>query len=1548
MSLQPHDPVVTVRAGGVAPLKAKLPENERASAVSARAYVHPAIADRIVVRLSPEAVAAGTDAEMNALGFGEPEVEADLGQMRYRTLGFPAWALVHDPKKARFALEVTQDFRKAKKRATSKPGHAKEAFDGIAKKLGRTVPHFLPSFWEECGRVLADQSANAMAAQCFEKAREAERAHKLKVDEEARDAVFVEFALLGALSAKTLSQYAKDLEKSAGAKDAWRRFRVIVVQRALGGMPPWSGMSKDLRALIKAAKLDEGKEDDALLKELLDSPSLRRAPGEFWQSYKESIVRVAKDAHARARLRGIFPEPRTSDDDKEKKFRADWFALLDQVKAWDDVPDADLADLLSRAIKYGGAIEPIKALVTRFGPRLAASETKLRVVVGDYWEQPSLDLAELALSLGVPLAEPKDSDGDATSFDDEYECDPVHVAKDPVYGKLLVDLVSSHFGDAEHEKKQRGKAGFLAARRAWLEEEVKDLEGQGLRLVDDTLDLLEEKTNPQTFLEFPDLYARIAKTKIAPALEHTLRAGIADELGWEAYEKAFEGLGEKVTLEGYFPYVVAHDGIHARVIGPQGLALKHDFSIDAKKEKLEHAIYLDGDLLVLFEDKKSYDDKAYWAKSPKDRFELRLYMSGGFGWQTPLEGGGVTVGHLPVRAGDHKIEDDGRNYDHDGQTFFHVEWDGESRSYFEWDPLTNKRGRKSRPTFFEQYIEEGKELDNDASWLHVAPKGMTTSLLGIKDGLLGLRARKKDETYEVERIDGVKWTGKDENLTPHALAFFPGNDRPHVLDVSEANDKRWLGGEIVSVDLHSPDGEHLASLNEDEWASKGWGKVPLPPLAMWHFLSYRDEAASKKLRSIDRVDELMIEDPKKREAAIRARGFTNDKLVEGISGVVEQSIVLQKRLAQFVDDRSKEAAERAPVSGAGEKAVAIHKLSDALSRNKSVVIEDFPDELKAWLTAGRGKATRARMPFPEQSEKDEAKEMMAALAGTIFEDALPNMRIAEIEDAEEDDDNDDDDYEWGALYVDVHGASTIGINRGSDWMIERSNDGTFRIPKGHKVTSDKRLSRGPGAQFIRAWLALEDKVAPWDPAVADRLAEKTGLSRAEAILLAAGLPNIGDYSRDFLGKERREQLNLKVTEADPARGTFREIDSDVLDEIFATAVGEEPASVLTPLTPDASGSCFADRLADAWLAKFGKRVEMPAELLEAAQKDLDLGRDLHRTLSALHAPESVTNITVVERSLPDVMWNRPEGHQAFTHELGSRLMLTIAWVSYATPVGDRVRDKIPALYAKMRKVLEDPKHLWPLGSMYSDHKEKKDLHDVLKVIGGDKVSLAQDDDDKCEDARDDGTLVAGIYGHRLIAGFRPAKVKRWDAASFQAVMKAIGEDDDSSFQIARALLSDSFAQLVARLGETKVEKGQFEANPLLSTPKTVTAVKKEHGISEEAAALYLQLLALAEPTDRAIRRFNAWTPKQHQSAQAELVKKKLVSEGKRERAGREVFLPGGWGKGSGKDLPMEDWKKPFYEANVGRNLPTEPLHTLYARAWKRVESGDGPKFEKVR
>jgi hypothetical protein len=288
----------------------------------------------VVIRLEPDAVAEGIDAEMVAFGFSAPTVTKALGQVRSRTLGFPGWALVHEPKKAKAALDVTEDMRKAKRLVAAKPGHAKDAFEKIAKQLQRTAPQFLPSFWEEVGRVVADQASTTMAAQFFEKARTAERAYKLKTDPEVADEAFVEFALLGALSAKTLSQYAKDLVKQAGGAEAYRRFRAIVVKRGLGGMPPYSGMGKDLTSLAKAAKANEEEESDKLAEELIEAPGVNKAPIEFWTTYLASLKRLAgAKPEIKTRLRAIWPEPRGGSDEKKQEFAGAWVEMLHEVGA---------------------------------------------------------------------------------------------------------------------------------------------------------------------------------------------------------------------------------------------------------------------------------------------------------------------------------------------------------------------------------------------------------------------------------------------------------------------------------------------------------------------------------------------------------------------------------------------------------------------------------------------------------------------------------------------------------------------------------------------------------------------------------------------------------------------------------------------------------------------------------------------------------------------------------------------------------------------------------------------------------------------------------------------------------------------------------------------------------------------------------------------------------------------------------------------------------------------------------------------------------------
>ena len=217
--------LTVLAAGGLLAPDAKSPAKEPVDDVGARAYRHAALPGRVVVRLSPENLQKGDDLEMDVLGFGAAEERGTVGKRRRRALGFPAWALVHDPKNARYALDLVKDLKKAARKARSKPGHAKEAIDALGETLGRSVPQFLPSFYEEVGRAFVEADAHSYAAQYFEKAREAERVHALDIDEDVRRDAFLEFALAGAVAIKSLTAYAKDLEKSRTPEIAYAQFR---------------------------------------------------------------------------------------------------------------------------------------------------------------------------------------------------------------------------------------------------------------------------------------------------------------------------------------------------------------------------------------------------------------------------------------------------------------------------------------------------------------------------------------------------------------------------------------------------------------------------------------------------------------------------------------------------------------------------------------------------------------------------------------------------------------------------------------------------------------------------------------------------------------------------------------------------------------------------------------------------------------------------------------------------------------------------------------------------------------------------------------------------------------------------------------------------------------------------------------------------------------------------------------------------------------------------------------------------------------------------
>ena len=227
-----------------------------ASPAQARAYTHPALPGRTVVRLTTDALAQVEDTTLTSLGFTHTGTPTPVGHTRTRTTGFPEWPILTDPANARHALNLVGDLRRIEKTARAKPGNAKKGIDELARMLDESAPHFLPTFLEEAARIFLRSDNRSYATQYFGKAREAERAHSLNIDEERHRQVFLEFALAGAVSAKELSAEGKALLERYSAGVALESFLTLNIERVKGGMPPYGGLAADVRRLAQEAGAD--------------------------------------------------------------------------------------------------------------------------------------------------------------------------------------------------------------------------------------------------------------------------------------------------------------------------------------------------------------------------------------------------------------------------------------------------------------------------------------------------------------------------------------------------------------------------------------------------------------------------------------------------------------------------------------------------------------------------------------------------------------------------------------------------------------------------------------------------------------------------------------------------------------------------------------------------------------------------------------------------------------------------------------------------------------------------------------------------------------------------------------------------------------------------------------------------------------------------------------------------------------------------------------------------------------------------------------------
>ncbi|MFF7649216.1 hypothetical protein ACFZCY_05040 [Streptomyces sp. NPDC007983] len=499
------------------------------------------------------------------------------------------------------------------------------------------------------------------------------------------------------------------------------------------------------------------------------------------------------------------------------------------------------------------------------------------------------------------------------------------------------------------------------------------------------------------------------------------------------------------------------------------------------------------------------------------------------------------------------------------------------------------------------------------------------------------------------------------------------------------------------------------------------------------------------------------------------------------------------------------------------------------------------------------------------------------------------------------------------------------------------------------------VPRGWGsAEQLRRLVTLvrERGPAPWDREAVDLLRDGTGLGRATASLVLAGMVSLSH--RPTLDADERATLRLKTAEAEDAHSELGRVGAADRLELLADVLPDDPADLWEP----GGMRTVAERIAQAWRARYGRRTVVPERTLSAVVERGPFPLTAGRFCAAFTDPAGESTLradldTWLRRtdygcSAADERWDIVR-----FRELLSGAVPGLPWAYAELPAGDPVRDGVPRFVALLKERLNHPGLLLDAG--YFRHTGDEPITELREVFGGrpyagpERLDVATVDDGLTVGA--EGMIDRRGYRDSTRLYFRPAlygddeRSKRLSAASAPGVGRR-------ELETVEWLRGPVCARIVDRIASAALPAGRYETDPAASAPGVVSSVAGKLGLDQDPAVLYLQLLVLPRPADRGVRTWNGWTAARHQEAAAALVGRGLAVEDKRARAGRQLFLPGGWAPAPKKPhQPMEVWKADLHGLRLGYDgrvedplpLPTRTLPELFAEGWARVEAGEGPR-----
>lgn len=1536
----------------------------------------------------------------------------------HRSEAYADWVRAHDPGAEAAAVGLLADVRDRISRAYPKAGRA---LDGMAYLARALPPGHLPWFWDTMAHRLISWDLKA-AGRAYTLARTAERQHALPVDPAWRRENVLLFARAGALPVKELSGHqgwpAAELDP-AGAHEQY--VRVLTAWAASPGEPP-ADLARRVRASVRAAGLDPA-EEARVLAPLIGAARGKAVPDTLLDAVGALLADHPQDDEVNARLLEVFPESRND--------AAAWLRLLlrsgaaEAVVAGRITPEDGLAAWLGRYTRaysrrkepYGGVSrQPMPPelldLVARFAPRLRAAGQPVRLHE-DRYRRPGLDADLLDLCLAEALA--VEDPGEAvrlTFWGERSRRDLKALAGDPVFGPRLEGTVHAGLrGGGTAITRLPENAGIAAEVHTRIESLLGALAGGGLAAADEAVDALHDLLDRPTATALDGIEEVLASLDLTGSLARTLRAGLPEELGWPALDTALAGFapGEIAGVTCTWPVLTVYGRERAVAVDHPGGRAACAFRLP--EETTRHVVHFaGGQFLVSWttDPKNAFATHAFWSGSPDEVFEperswgLRPYLNsiqGGLGYQfESADGGGRHDGDRVLRPGGREGIWHHDQQMSDGTGVWSSEVFASGDDWARVDPVTGARSAETSLPAFHRAAEvpPGMALFRDQLTLAALPERAPASPLGQDGALTGCRVLYRTPytgpsptDFLLEGIDGrrARYRSRRPGRRPWGIVRMPQGGEDAVLAGEEAIRCHAAEDGSLLWEVHGLQGPGRSRGDRPSSHSVG----PVPPPAYWHFLTPRDEPASKALRAIgDEAVRALLE--ASGEAGVRAEiarvlpEVTEPRVVDGV--------VRAALLAADVRRRREELSRRVGIMRSGPvvrlcAAVADTVLAPALGGLLPDLrpYEAFvPGPHPATLTALAADGRHLRGEIDDETRRlapPAAPAEWAVLLGGI--DAVAWRAAVDTT----------SEAERAALaaLLDTWSGQPYA-ERGSRWRTGRAPERELERCRasGRPVASgpqhgglarfvqpaaDSAPEAEPGTDaadgegFATVTIGRDDAarlprllhlVAERGPLAAppealDLFSWRTGVRRSIAALVLGGLPRRQDHDE-----------HLKLLRAAPYKankdmareyGDFCHRLGDAgRRAVLAAGVPEDPAE----LWERAGMTAAAERMAAVWAELLGTTPYVDEELAGALEADLGLGDGWARALAAGRASAQAQ----IPGGAGFVLVGSRSGGLALHHaeadgSAGRRLSVgrpfhaepasVVAWALTERPAGDPAAQGAAALYDALRARLDDPETLIPL--CWNSTLGRAAAEDPAFVPYEGTVLPCPEppyrEDTEPSVAYDDGLFVVAVPGRDVF--LRPAALA--DPQRVDRAVRLCGElglpGVLEAVRRIQAVCGEGLARMVARASSTPVPPGGYELNPALSAPQLVAEVAGALGVGADAAALHLQLLSLARPTDRNVRRWNGWTPARHKAAQAELLAAGAITTGRRARAGRTAFVPGEWAEFKAPHLPLETAKLPAHVVSADtsdfhgpftRLLAPVPPHELFARAWAQAAAGE--------